>query len=374
MNKFLLLILLAVTLGSISCETDIDVNADYQDIPIVYGIINPNDDNHYIKINKAFLGATNAYELAANPENFNYADGELEITVQEFAENGSLVKTFSTTNATGPLAITRTVNEIPKDPGIFANSSNVLYKFVEPDLDSVLLNKRNSIYKLKIVNTLLNKEITAETNIVGASAVAYPGGQNKLQFHNGVNFLQPPAFTVNTGLDVGRVELSLIFHYTDYFTTSSGLAPIAHIISMPLGEKITGTTQSKQVEWTLKGEEFYQKVIDGTPSTASIPFLSHREVGNFSLEIDIAGSELSTFMAVSAPSTSINQEKPSYTNITNGLGIFSSREKQIWTSSIIPATGNINLQTASIKHLKTLGLGFCFGVSPTSGHMCNQLP
>ena len=47
----------------------------------------------------------------------------------------------------------------------------------------------------------------------------------------------------------------------------------------------------------------------------------------------VAGDDLNTYMEVSAPSTGIVQEKPSFTNITNGIGIFSARYNQNAQSS-----------------------------------------
>ena len=72
MKKLLSIAALGSILMFSSCETDIDVNADYQDITVVYGLVNPNDTNHYIKINKAFLGEGSALDLAADANNFNY--------------------------------------------------------------------------------------------------------------------------------------------------------------------------------------------------------------------------------------------------------------------------------------------------------------
>jgi hypothetical protein len=39
----------------------------------------------------------------------------------------------------------------------------------------------------------------------------------------------------------------------------------------------------------------------------------------------VAATELSTFLEVHEPSSSLVQEKPEYSNIENGIGIFSAR-------------------------------------------------
>ena len=54
--------------------------------------------------------------------------------------------------------------------------------------------------------------------------------------------------------------------------------------------------------------------------------------------IAVAADELNTYMEVNEPSNSIVQERPDYTNITNGIGLFSSRIKNTRTKKISPET------------------------------------
>ena len=48
-----------------SCETDFDVNANWKDVTIVYGLIDPNNEDQLIKINKAYLGQGDAIQMAS---------------------------------------------------------------------------------------------------------------------------------------------------------------------------------------------------------------------------------------------------------------------------------------------------------------------
>ncbi|MBL4593322.1 MAG: DUF4249 family protein [Flavobacteriales bacterium] len=371
MNKSLFAALLLILIGFVSCETDIDVNAEYKDIPVVYAVISPSDTVHYIKINKAFLGDANALDLAADANNFNYADGELDITVEEYSENGTKGDTYSTGNG----KLIRTVNEIPKDPGIFDSSTNVLYKFVEPVI------KRYSTYKLIIINTSLNKEITSETEIVKSIVISTPAVNQKISFwigdpNPGIGNSNDREITVISKKDIGRVGASLIFNYVEHYTTASGLSPVAKSVEMSLGEVITISSQGEEtLVWKLDGETFFGNIENGVVNMNNISFFSHRELANISMVFNVAGTELNTYMLVSAPSNTVNQDKPKYTNIDGGLGIFSSREKILWQSTIDPLTGNVNLSPSTIGKLRSLqNLGFCFGTSPTSGYKCNQLP
>ena len=55
-----------------SCEEDFELNAPYQEIPIVYGLLNQNETAHLITINKSFLGEDNAFIYAAIADSGEY--------------------------------------------------------------------------------------------------------------------------------------------------------------------------------------------------------------------------------------------------------------------------------------------------------------
>ncbi|MCC7244082.1 MAG: hypothetical protein IT269_00265, partial [Saprospiraceae bacterium] len=56
MQKLLFLPLLALLVAS--CSNDFDVAAPWKEIPVVYGLLSPQDTAHYIRIEKAFLDAS----------------------------------------------------------------------------------------------------------------------------------------------------------------------------------------------------------------------------------------------------------------------------------------------------------------------------
>ncbi|MDT8412378.1 MAG: hypothetical protein RQ875_07955 [Vicingaceae bacterium] len=346
-----------------SCETKVDLNAEFKDITVVYGLINPSDSVHYVKINKVFLpeDGVNANTLAANQANFNYAADELTVTVDEYrGDNGNFVASYS---------LLRTENEIPKDEGVFDNSVNVLYKFTAPTIN------RNNIYQLKIYNSKLDKEITSETLIVGNSSVTSPTLSQKMAFWiggtNNGGFANR-SISFNTGKNVGRIDAKLIFNYTNYFVASSGIPPQPQQVVMRMGElKTTNSVDGNELlEWTMEGATFFDNIAASVPTT--LPNLSHREIGNVDLQFVIAGTELNVYMEVTEPSNTVNQDKPNYTNVENGLGIFSSRETLNWISTVDPNTGNLNITAPTIEKLSVMGLSFCFGNSVTSNFMCPQ--
>lgn len=332
-----------------SCETEIKTNAEYKDVTVVYGLLNPNDTNHYIKITKAFSGEGDANDLAGNAANFNYADGELEVKVDEYNTSDVFVKSF---------VLARTVNEIPKDGGIFSNSDNVLYKFIEPNL------KTDFTYKLNIRNKVLDKDITSETkltnNPVMPSVQEINTGRIKLANSNGTSLTH--IFSIRPTLNSGRVKVNFVFNYTEHYNDTN-IAPVDKKIRISLGEQKTTSNEGGEVLFfPLEGSSLFSALSSNISNVAN---LKSRRINNATLEVIVAGTDLSTYIAVNEPSSSINQNKPEFTNLTNALGVFSSRNTKIFKNSTVQsvygfdADGRTNYDNDTKKKLLTMGLEFC---------------
>jgi hypothetical protein len=347
-NLFYLSAILGV-FGFSSCETEIKTNAEYKDVTVVYGLLNPNDTNHYIKITKAFSGEGDANDLAGNAANFNYADGELEVKVDEYNASDVFVKSF---------VLARTVNEIPKDGGIFSNTDNVLYKFIEPNL------KKDFNYKLSIRNKVLDKDITAETKLVNdpvmPSVQEINTGRIKLANTNGTSLTH--IFSIRPTLNSGRVKVNFVFNYTEHYNDTN-IAPVDKKIRISLGEQKTTSNEGGEVLFfPLEGSSLFSALSSNISNVAN---LKSRRINNATLEVIVAGTDLSTYIAVNEPSSSINQNKPEFTNLTNALGVFSSRNTKIFKNSTVQsvygfdADGRTNYDNDTKKKLLTMGLEFC---------------
>ena len=59
MRKSLLGIIAALLILS-SCSEDVDLTAPYKDITVAYGLLDADQDTHWVRIQKAFLGDDNA--------------------------------------------------------------------------------------------------------------------------------------------------------------------------------------------------------------------------------------------------------------------------------------------------------------------------
>jgi len=88
MKKYFVFPLLGLYLFLQNCETDFQVSSEWKEITIVYGILNPDDTDHFIRIQKAFLDeTTSALEIATIADSL-YHDGDLFVELEVYNKEG----------------------------------------------------------------------------------------------------------------------------------------------------------------------------------------------------------------------------------------------------------------------------------------------
>jgi hypothetical protein len=287
----------ALLLWLTSCETDVDIDTDWKEITVVYGLLNQLDTAHYLRINKAFLGG-NVLEIQKIEDSSSYLNN-LEVTIEGWSAAGPQSKiTFDT------------VSIANKEPGDWYNPYMLVYKGVG-GLDPTLQ------YRLTVKNKTTGHQVTSATNLIKSFFIEKPFSGGKLTLFRGFN----TSFVWQNGLNAKRYEPVIRFHY---YEKAAG----------------TGDYQSKYVDWTLStitspGNDGSGKSETGFANDAFYEFVNHsfkddgfvgqRMCGKVDFIVSAGGIEFDTYMRVNGPSFSLVQDKPEYTNIENGLGLFSSR-------------------------------------------------
>lgn len=142
-------IILVLILFSSACEK-IDLKAPYEEIPVVYCILNQKDTTHYVRINRMFY-CDDAYEYMHVEDSVTYPFGEWEVSLEQWRD--SLM-------VGDPIQFEPTL-EIVKEEGNFPTGNNVIYKSNQPLLTKCkyVLKCRNkeSALELKSSITSLGK-------------------------------------------------------------------------------------------------------------------------------------------------------------------------------------------------------------------------
>ena len=304
-----LAIILVAVLSLASCSTDVDLIGEYEDITVVYGLLNQTDSISYLKINKAFLGEGNALIMAQEPDSSSYKNN-LSVVMEAWKE-GSLVKTFTFDTTT----------IYNKEEGTFYYPEQVIYRCV-----TYQQLEEESLYRLIITNNLTGKIITASTPLVSDFPILKPIANNPVKptIHFPDNDF--PKDLEWLSAKYGKLyNVIMRFHYKEKFnnTTDTLYKYIETAYAPKKSENLEG---GEEMLIQFANNSFYKFLEQNVPYEPSKEAtVSARYALSVEYIFSVAGDDFNTFLEVNDPSSSIVQERPEYTNVGNGIGIFSSR-------------------------------------------------
>lgn len=307
---FRFLVLFIIPLSFFSCETDFDVIADYREVAIVYGLLNQNDSIHYLRINKAFLGEGNALTYAKEADSSSFG-ANIRVAITEVSPNGEKRE-----------IVFDTVTLYNKQPGEFYSPGQLFY------YAKAKLNESNT-YKLKIVNKKSLEEITAQTILVHNFSFTQP------------NYLPPPfppvtlnirrsitsiqKFIWKNAVNAKRYQFKFYFNYKELGTEGDTVyRKIDWVFPVVNSETTSGNGESFI---NYLNEDFFKLCETKIPYSdkAKEDAVIKRFASQCDLEVTAVGEEFTIYLDANGPSTGLLIEKPTYSNITNGIGLFSCR-------------------------------------------------
>ena len=325
------------------CATDVDLTGEYAETAVVYGLLDESNNpanggsGHLIRIQKAFLGDASAVDMALVSDSSYFPYEDLEVNLLEINDD----------DTTWHLLDTAMVNTKQT-----TNSSGVVF-----------FGPQQRVYKANVnisgtpATGVTSKKFGLSIKNLKSGYVAYseqtPLNLATFQWRNPTTPLVPTLQALGLYSSVNN-------DYTDYAVRFRLAGNVKnHEAWLRFHYRVVSGTDTvfKTLEWrvnsfaqasTVGGEEFtYQ--INGrsvfsfigsniTPEEGKTYLLGHRYnniatgpgagVGPvaFDLVLKMAGPELSTMLDLIAPSnTSVVTEVPVYSNIDNGVGVFSSR-------------------------------------------------
>jgi hypothetical protein len=308
MKKILPLLFAALLIQS--CKTDLELNAPYKDITVVYALLNSKDSLQFIKINKAFLGEGDALVFAQIPDSNEYRSEDIEYARVHRVEGGVRTETWDLT----PI-------QVDRDPGPFY-SPHTLYYFSDY-VESVPLGdtvtyyylRQNAEYELDLM--VKGKHITAITNIVN-------------DFTLGTSLLQSPIINLyntqgylnltlawNQAQDGKRYQLLCHTIYTEVLDGNSTLERA----TLNLGSVIASADVGGQLSIPMNTEQYYSNLRNSIPEIAGVQRIFH----GLEFEFIVANNEFNTALSLSEPVSGIIEDRPEYSNVINGYGVFAGR-------------------------------------------------
>lgn len=309
-----------------SCKNELNILAPYKESVSVYAVLNPQDVRNYVRINRIFLGEGNSFQMAQVNDSINYKKGELTVTLERY-DNGVLALT-TVGNPTKKL-ITLNDTVIQTQSGVFNSNQRLFYT------DDKLYTWGD--YKLTITNNKTGNVFTSKGAIIDSVKpfpfppiappyypVAY-NPSNPSSYY--IDFSLP---TVNRVIRFNSVpgardyDLVMRFHYADSLNTGA-LVPKFVDFNFPT-VSTADLSGGEQLALTFTSGEFYSVLVSKLNADEPSNLL-FRKILKVDFIVYAGAQDFVDFLKISAPSTSVAQDKPVYSNIEGGFGIFSSRSR-----------------------------------------------
>ena len=328
MKKLTFLFLLSSILFS-SCETDFNVNADWKEVTVVYGLLDQNEDKQYIRINKAFLGNENAYVMASVADSINYNPNNLEVKIEKLSASGNVLATK---------ILTDTI--MFKEDGLFSVEENIIYVF---DTDNFLNEEKE--YKLTITNLVSGNIISSQTKLIHNLSLmsAFNNSAYKMGFYSQSGDFSNTTIEWTHSKNAAIYQMTLFVSYTEY-----GADTIVKTVQKvyPIIEYDGNPNMSQQIT----GEEFFNLLAYNIPSSTTV----NRRINNLDVLFSVGTADLNTYINLNEPPTGIVQERDLFTNIDSGIGLFTARYNKMQENIFLTTT----TKEAIATHLDSLNFIF----------------
>ncbi len=336
-----LLALSIITLSS--CKNDLEVLAPGKEAVSVYGVLNPNETIQNIRINKVYLTDGDALVAGQDVNQINYGAGELLVTLQRFMP-GSTTPTLTTigNNTKKEIVLTETV--VTTASGNF-NSNQRIWQTTDKLYGT-------GEYKLTIKNISTGALFYAQTSMIDSvrsysskpfihNIPNYPGhGQYIITGANPTpqsGYIDYSVLTANQKIKFVSVAKAKLYnvimrlHYIDSLI-SGGFNYNYVDYNFPT-QKSLSIAGGEAMEVSFLANDFYTNIA-AEISKKPVTSIKNRRVIYIEYKITTGSDELNTFLQVNEPSNSIAQDKPYYTNINGGVGIFASSSRSIITHDL----------------------------------------
>lgn len=346
-----LLLLSSIALFT-SCDNDLQIIADWKDVPVVYGILNAEDSVHYVKLNKAFLGQGDVMMMAQEFDSLHYAGEDVGLRLIEMEES-SVPNQDWTVRKQIELEPS---DEFVKPEGIFSSPTQIIYKTAAEISDDYyytaeVYRKSNDTLIAFTENPIA---ILAPVKIIRPNTIAPI-------IISATGYVPKVEWRSIAGGDM--YELAMRFNYIEFPIAGGDTLTKSIELEFPikLANNIDGgDNMSYSIEFA-QFLSFIASKIDEDPTVRRLAFgmQAAQVVSGFAISLACldftlyaAGEDLSTYLILSQNSSSLVLDRPEYSNIENGIGILSSRTFDTVMGVKISNSTNDEIATNDItKHL-----------------------
>lgn len=343
MQKYFLLFLgLFILLQGCSTEVDITGKADHK--PVIYAVLDVTSSTQYLKIHRTFLADGNIYDYTQIQDSIFYPY-LLKVTLQAIASNGSVLNEY---NADTVHMYTQGGNFFTGQHPYYRLKIPVYYQIVKTD---TFWFNPNYSYKLIIEDTVNERVYEATARPLQNFEVVKPSF-----YQASIGFLPSSSSVVEwKSTPNGRIyEAKFVFEYYEIYDAQPQ-DTIKKSIEWYLGSLQSSFLDGGEaMAIPYNGSTFYELLQRNIPVVNGVK----RYFGYVWLVITVGNDDFATYIRASSPSNTIVQDKLTYTNISDALGLFAFRLRKNLKLKL-----NSQTQEELLSNPKTKDLNF-YGYFP----------
>lgn len=293
----------------VSCTQEVDVYAPYEEVPIIYGLLDANADTNYIKITRAFYALGDASQVAMNPDSSNYP-GRLDARLTEYC-NGEMTRVI----------VLDTITIYNKQEGVFYAPAQKLYYTAE----NLCKNTSNSLYSYRLDVVFPHDTISTRCDIVGNSGFK----EQSLAFNFSKQYFGTHRpFKFYPAINAKIYQVQMAFTFMEQRSPDSDSIPRTMIWDICTHEDsyFSSNMDEDCYVFTYRPESFYEVLGNFIGGDTSIVGLS-RFISDYPVELIITagGDKLRKYVYYNDPANLITPGDNEFTLIDGGYGVFSSR-------------------------------------------------
>ena len=306
--KYTAFVWFCVSLTLFSCSNDFELTEKGKETPLVYGLLSPNDTAIYVRVEKTFINEeVEPAVLAQDPTNLYYENIEV-----------ILRNTNTPSQAYKLEKVDGNLEGYPREAGFFVQAPNILYKLKKDNLPGGNLED-NKQYEL-IVREADGKVLaSAKTQVLRALTekdITSPSSSASLAFDYSRDF--------NLSFRSDPFAYIHDIYLTIYFSEEKDGILSEKSLRWPIVRNLNANQPNNlNIQYAFKGRAFYEFLKSNLTEDPKIS----RFLKFASVEIASGGLELRDYINIVQANLGITSsgEIPSYTNVNNGIGLFSSR-------------------------------------------------
>jgi len=297
---------LALALLFTACSTEVDLEAEWEDIPVVYAFLSTQDTAHYVRVQKVFSEpGGNALEIAQITDSIYYREVAVELTNMRTEETVVLQRVNGADEG------------YPKEEGTFANDPNVLYKVRANEIGL----QGGDLVRLTINRNDETPPAIAETRILSPiDTSANPSPSIRIPR---LRYTQNLTVTFIPSEESKLFDVQFLIHYRESIDSDNPTDFVERELVWPIAEGFTRDDNNVRESVVVRGQSFYQFLgLNIPPADGKI-----RIFDGMDLFITAGGQEMLELLELSNANIGITsaQSIPVYSNVEGGLGVFTSR-------------------------------------------------